>query len=78
MPTYRLIAECVLCGKKHTLPFAVSLDDVPPDKKSIVEIFGGKKIPDDVVSIKSNQVLCPEKDEYFTQKDDAKIFVTRV
>jgi hypothetical protein len=78
MAAYRLIVKCDLCGKTHTLPFAVSLDYVPPDKKSIAEIFGGKKIPDDIVSIKSNQVLCPKKEEYFTQKDDAKVFLTRV
>lgn len=78
MATYRLIVKCDLCGKTHTLPFAVSLDNVPHDKKSVAEIFVDKKIPDDIVSIKSNQILCKKKDEYFTQKDDAKVFLTLV
>ena len=78
MATYRVIVKCDLCGKTHTLPFAVSLDSVPPDKKSVAEIFVGKKIPDDIMSIKSNQILCSKKEEYFTQKDDAKVFLIRV
>ena len=36
------------------------------------------KIPDDIVSIKSNQINCKKNDEYITQKDDAKVFLTQV
>ena len=72
MVTYRLFVECDYCEEGHPLPSAVSKDNIPPGKKSIAEIYGDTKLPEDVNSIISIQVQCSKTGEYFVQKDYKK------
>jgi hypothetical protein len=76
--TYRIYVECDYCGKIHPLPFAVSIDDIPPGTKSVAEIYGDKKLPENVNSIISIPVHCSEVEEYFVQKENKKILLIPV
>jgi hypothetical protein len=76
--TYRLFVECEYCEEKHPLPFAVSKDDIPTGKKSVAEIYGDRKLPDDVNSIIGISVQCSKTGENFVQNDARKIFLIPV
>jgi hypothetical protein len=76
--TYRLFVECDYCEENHPLPFAISKENIPPGKKSVAEIYGDKKLPEDVNSIISIPVQCSTIGEYFVQKDLQKIFIIPV
>jgi hypothetical protein len=73
--TYRLFVECNYCEEGHPLPFAVSKDDIPPGKKSVAEIYGDMKLPEDVNSIITIPVQCSKTGEFFVQRDLRKIFL---
>jgi hypothetical protein len=78
MATYRLFVECDYCGEIHPLPFAFSRDAIYPGIERVTNIFIDNKIPDDIYSILTSQVYCPETAEYFVQENNQKIFMTPV
>ena len=78
MVTYRIFVQCDYCEENHPLPFAVSKENLPSGKKSIAEIYGDRKLPDDIYSIISISVQCSKTGKNFVQKDLRKIFMIPV
>lgn len=78
MATYRFFVECDYCGEIHPLPFAFSKDDMHPGIERVKEISVDNKVPDNIYSIITSQVYCPETAEYFVQNNYQKILMTPV
>ncbi len=75
MTSYRLFANCDFCEEGHALPFAVSLDIDSTNNKSVAEIYMGKKIPGDIVSIMSTRIQCSSSGKFFVQGDKNQIYM---
>jgi hypothetical protein len=73
--TYRLFSNCDFCKDGHPFPFAVSLQIESTKKMSIGDIFFGKKLPNDIESIISNQIHCSNSGNLFVQDDVTKIYL---
>lgn len=74
MATYRLYAKCEYCNEGHPLPFAISIDLRIRSGKSVGEIFNGKRLPDDIVSIINNKTQCSNSGNFFIQTDYNNVF----
>lgn len=78
MAQYDVYVFCNDCGDTHPMDIRISLDDGPVDKDSIGNLYAGKELPLNIVSLENNFVLCPKTKKHYIQKDNNQVFLVAV
>lgn len=75
MATYSVYVFCNECADVHPMGITISLDDGPPQRESIGNLYAGKELPSDIAMLRDNKTVCPNTGKWFNQKDNNQIFL---
>jgi len=75
MALYDVYVFCNVCGDVHPMGIRISLDDGPTERESIGNQYAGKDLPQNIVALMDNYVVCPKTKKRFVQKDNNQVFL---
>ena len=75
MARYQVQVFCNECAYTHPMGISVALDDGPPEKESIGNLYVGKDLPPDIAQLQNNRTICPNTGHWFIQKDNNQVFL---
>jgi len=78
MAKYDVHFFCDECGDVHPLPISIALDDGPAVKKSIGDVYAGKKLPPQVATVTNNSTTCPKTGKLTSQQNNHQVFLVPV
>ncbi len=78
MALYQVHVFCNVCAYTHPLGLSLSLDDGPPEKESIGNLYAGKDLPPQIAQLLDNRTVCPNTGKWFTQKDNNQVFLVAI
>ena len=75
MAQYNVYFFCDECSEVHPLGISIGLDDGPPDKESIGDVYRGKDLPPKVARLIGNKTICPNTGKLTSQADNDQVFL---
>jgi hypothetical protein len=69
---------CNDCADVHPMGISIQLDDGPPRKESIGNLYAGRPLPPEIATLSQNRVQCPNTGRPFVQKDNHQVFLVPV
>jgi len=75
MADYDVYVFCDECSEVHPMGIRIGLDDGPPAKESIGNLYAGKELPENIANLKNNYITCPNTGRKFTQRNNEQIFL---
>jgi hypothetical protein len=78
MAQYSVYIFCDECSQPHPGMILINLDDPNLDKETIGDIYAGRDLPPDIVTMQNNYYRCPNTGRMFTQKDNSQAFLVAV
>jgi hypothetical protein len=78
MAKYDVYVFCNECSDVHPLGIRIDLEDGPTKKESIGDLFAGKELPADIVTLINNKTVCPNTNKLFTQTDNKQVFIVPI
>jgi len=75
MAQYQVQFFCDECSEVHPYPISISIDDGPPEKHSIGNLYAGRDLPPEIVSMTGNMTTCPNTGKMTSQADNNQVFL---
>jgi len=75
MATYSVYVFCNECADVHPMGITISLEDGPPERESIGNLYAGKDLPSNIANLINNKTRCPKTGKWFVQKDNNQVFL---
>lgn len=75
---YQVVAFCDHCTGSHPFPITISLNDGPTDKTSIGNYYTGRDLPENIVKLTGNQIMCPATGKQLIQKNNDQIYLVAI
>ena len=75
MAQYSVYVFCNDCGDVHPMGISIQLDDGPPRKESIGNLYDGIPLPPEIATLIHNKVQCPKTGKLFVQRDNRQVFL---
>jgi hypothetical protein len=77
MPQYTPFIFCNECSTPHPAPILIKLDEEIAPDQSIANVYDGRELPPEVLTLANNQFQCPKTKKMYTQKDNNQVFLVR-
>jgi hypothetical protein len=77
MPMYMVHVFCNHCSQPHPSGIAVNLAEDISKTQSVGDIYDGRELPGQIVTMTSNYFTCPNTGKMYQQKDNKQVFLVR-
>ena len=78
MAKYSVYVFCDECSIPHPMGITIALDDGPADKASIGDVYAGRALPPQIVTLMSNIIFCPTTGKPILQRNNDQVFLVPV
>ena len=75
MASYDVYVFCDECSIPHRMGIRIELNDGPPDRASIGDLYAGKDLPPQVALLLANKAVCPNTKKLILQRDNRQVFL---
>jgi hypothetical protein len=75
---YMMHVFCNECSVPHPTGIAIEREELLAADQSIGDIYDGREVPEEIVSMLGNNFRCPSTGKFYVQKDNHQVFLVRI
>jgi hypothetical protein len=75
---YMLHVFCNECSVPHPAGMVIERDELIAADQSVGDIYDGREVPEQIVTMLENNFRCPNTGKTYVQKDNHQVFLVRM
>ncbi len=75
---YMMHVFCNECSVPHPAGLVIEREELLAPDQSIGDIYDGRKVPEQIVTMLHNHFQCPNTGNLYTQEDNRQVFLVRM